>query len=224
MARLVELFAPGDDIVVDLFAGSGSTAHGVMKRSAEDGSHRSFVMVQLAEACDPKSEAFKAGFETISELAMERIRRGGARLLEDSPRWGGDVGFRVLRVDDSTIRDVLRVPDEVEQKGLPLYTDSVKSDRTEEDLLFQVLIDWGLDLALPITTESLDGQEVFVVDDGALIACFADAVTPEVVSAIAERQPLRAVFRDSAFENDAARINAEQMFAEKSAGTDVKAI
>jgi adenine-specific DNA-methyltransferase len=224
MARLVELFARGDDVVMDLFAGSGSTAHGVMKQSSQDNSHRSFVMVQLAEACDPKSEAFKEGFGTIAELAMERIRRSGAQLLEESPTWRGDVGFRVLRMDDSNLGDVLQTPDEIEQEGLALFTDTVKPDRTSDDLLFQILLHWGLDLAASIATEYLGEREITIVDNGALIAYFAKPVTIEIATAIAERQPLRAVFRDAAFESDADRINAEQIFSEKSPGTDVKVI
>ena len=224
LMRIVEIACGPDGVVLDFFAGSGTTAHAVMASNAKDGGARRFVMVQLAEACDPKSEAFKAGFETISDLAMERIRRAGAQLVEGSLLGRGDVGFRVLRVDDTNIRDVLRTPDELEQEELALYTNSLKADRTDEDLLFQVLLDWGLDLAAPIATESLADQTVSVVDDGALIACFADPVTVEVISAIAERQPLRAVFLDSAFESDADRINAEQVFREKSPVTEVKAI
>lgn len=224
LMRIVEIACGPDGVVLDFFAGSGTTAHAVMAANAKDGGARRFMMVQLAEACDPKSQAFKAGFETISGLAMERIRRAGAKLAEGSLLGQRDVGFRVLRVDDSNIRDVLRTPDDLAQDELPLYTNSVKADRTDEDLLFQVLLDWGLDLAAPVATESLAEETVSVVDDGALIACFADPVTVEVVSAIADRQPLRAVFRDSAFESDADRINAEQIFREKAPGTEVKAI
>lgn len=157
---------------------------------------------------------------------MERIRRAGTRIAGGDLALTGavDVGFRVLRVDTTNMTDVLRTPDEVEQGELALYTSSVKPGRTAEDLLFQVIVDWGLDLSLPVTTESIEGRGVFIVDEGALIACFADSVGPKVVSAIAERQPLRAVFRDSAFESDADRINAEQVFRERSPRTEVKAI
>jgi adenine-specific DNA-methyltransferase len=224
LMRIVEIACGPHGVVLDFFAGSGTTAHAVMACNAKDGGARRFILVQLDEACDPKSEAGKAGFETISDLAMERIRRAGAQMGEGSLLERGDVGFRLLRVDDTNIRDVLRTPDELEQEELSLYTNSIKADRTDEDLLFQVLLDWGLDLAAPISTESLAEQTVSVVDDGALIACFADAVTLEVISAIAERQPLRAVFRDSAFESDADRINAEQIFREASPATEVKSI
>ena len=155
---------------------------------------------------------------------MERIRRAGSQFVEGSLLEEQDVGFRVLSVDDSNLSDILRTPDELKQDELALYTSSLKADRTDEDLLFQVLLDWGLDLAAPVASESLAERTVFVADDGALIACFADAVSVEVVSAIAERQPLRAVFRDSAFETDADRINAEQIFRERSPGTELKAI
>lgn len=224
LARIVEIGCGTEGIVLDFFAGSGTTAHAVMTSNAKDGGARRFIMVQLDEACDPKSEASKAGFETISDLAMERIRRAGAQLAEGSLLGGADVGFRVLRVDDTNIRDVLRTPDELGQEELALYTNSLKADRTDEDLLFQVLLDWGLDLASPIATQSIANQTASIVDDGALVACFADRVTVDAISAIADRQPLRAVFRDSAFETDADRINAEQVFREKSPGTEVKSI
>jgi adenine-specific DNA-methyltransferase len=224
LARMVEIACDRNGIVLDFFAGAATMAHAVMASNAKDAGSRRFVMVQLAEPCDPRSEAAKAGFETISKLAMERIRRAGAQLVEDNPEWHGDIGFRAFSVDHTGTRDILRTPDEVRQEELALYTDSIRDDRSGDDLLFQVLLSWGLDLALPISTESLGDREIHVVDDGALVACFAESITPEVVAAIAARQPLRAVFRDSAFESDADRINAEQVFAERSPGTDVKTI
>lgn len=212
------------DIVLDYFAGSCTTAHAVMAANASDGGHRHFVMVQLAEPCDPKSEASKHGFPTVSALGMERIRRAGAKLLAATPGWHGDAGFRVLRVDTPNLNDVLSTPEELAQSELGLYTDNLKSDRTGEDLLVQVLLDWGLELTMPITSEVVDGKQVFIVEDDALVACFADVVSAKIVSALAERQPLRAVFRDSGFATDADRINAEQIFAERSPTTHMKSI
>jgi adenine-specific DNA-methyltransferase len=215
-----------DDIVLDFFAGSGSTAHAVLARNALDGGRRRFILVQISEPTDPKSEAAKSGFATIADLSKERIRRAAAKIVKDAglSAEGLDVGFRVLKVDTTNMADVLRTPDALGQAELDLYTDSVKPDRTSEDLLFQVLLDWALELTMPIVVDQIDGRDVFIVEDGALIACFDNKVSAAVVREIASREPLRAVFRDSGFATDADRINAEQMFAEVSPTTDVKAI
>jgi adenine-specific DNA-methyltransferase len=230
------------DVVLDLFAGSASTIDGLFTQCVEDGMQRRFIAVQVAE--DMRESALKASGPakailenaiaftdangrpaTVAEIAKERIRRAGRRIRDErKAELGLDLGFRVLRVDVSNMSDVLRTPDATDQDELALYTDSVKADRTGEDLLFQVLIDWGLELTMPIQSEVVDGQQIFVVEDDALIACFADEVSDKVVNAIAERQPLRAVFRDSGFAKDADRINAEQIFAERSPATDVKTI
>jgi adenine-specific DNA-methyltransferase len=218
--------AKDDALVLDFFAGSGSTAHAVLAQNAADNGRRTFILVQLDEAAESASEAAKAGYATIADLAKERIRRGGAKVAQEAgpAAQGLDTGFRVLRVDSTNITDVLRTPDALVQDELYLFTDSVKPYRTGEDLLFEVLLDWGLELSMPIAVEHIDGHEVFVVEDGALIACFADGVSPAVVREIAGREPLRAVFRDAGFAADADRINAEQVFAEVSPATDVKAI
>ncbi len=218
--------AKSDAIVLDFFAGSGSTADAVLSLNAVDGGQRRFVVVQLDEPVAPDSTAAKAGYETISGIAKERIRRAGRRVTADAGLLadGLDVGFRVLKVDTTNLTDVLRTPEHLPQTDLPLFTDSVKPGRTGEDLLFQVLLDWGLELTMPIVAEVVDGREVFVVEDGALIACFDDKVSPVVVREIAAREPLRAVFHDSGFATDADRINAEQVFAEVSPATDVKVI
>ena len=222
LARWFTLVTSGDPdaIVLDFFAGSGSTAHAVMEMNAADGGRRKFVLVQLPEET-PKSE-----FPNIASAARERIRRAASTIgsrdgLVDS---GLDLGFRSLRVDSSNRADVLRGADDTEQLELGALEPSVVAGRTGGDLLFQVLLDWGLELSLSITRDDVDGHEVFVVDDGALIACFTESVTPDVVRAIAKRGPLRAVFRDDAFGSDAARINAEQIFRELSPSTEVKAI
>lgn len=211
-----------DDIVLDFFAGSGTTAHAVIQANASDGGSRRYIVVQLGEQCEDGSEAAKQGFATIADIAKERVRRAGqgARSLSSDL----DVGFRVLRVDTTNMADTMRTPEESEQGQLGLSIDSVKSDRTGEDLLFQVLLDWGLEITLPISSERIAGGHVFVVDDGALIACFDKQVDLDVVRQVATREPLRAVFLDAGFATDDARINAEQIFREVSPSTDVKTI
>lgn len=223
IARLVEIGCGPDGIVLDFFAGSCTTAHAVMALNARDGGRRRFVLVQLAEECDPKSEALKAGFVTVSELGAERIRRAGLT-LSSSAVTSIDLGFRMLKVDTTNMATVLSAPDETHQTQLDLNIESVKSDRTGEDLLFQVLLDWGLELTLPISSERIAGRHVFVVDDGALIACFEKPISLDLVQALAKREPLRAVFLDAGFGSDDARINAEQIFREVSPSTDVKTI
>jgi adenine-specific DNA-methyltransferase len=213
------------DIVLDFFSGSATTAHAVMTVNTRDGGNRRHVQVQFAE---PVTQGDGDPGTTIADLARKRIVHAGqsvlASLREPGERANLDVGFRVLRVDSTNMVDVLRTPEDLGQDDLFRYADSVKPDRTGEDLLFQVLLDRGLQLTTPIAVETIDGREVFTVEDGALIACFAEQVSPAVVQEIAHRQPLRAVFRDSGFDTDATRINAEQVFAEISPATDVKAI
>ena len=212
-----------EDIVLDFFAGSGSTAHAVLAQNSVDGGDRRYVLVQVAEAVPESSVASKAGYSTIPQIARIRIDRASEVLKDDGPT-AIDFGYRYLRVDTSTSNDVLRTPDETGQADLGLLEGSVKADRTSEDLLFQVLLDWGLELSLPIEQVEVAGQDAVVVDDGALVACFESSVTAETVRAIADLKPLRAVFRDSAFDSDKDRINAEQIFAEVSPDTDVKVI
>ncbi|MCA9111720.1 MAG: site-specific DNA-methyltransferase, partial [Planctomycetaceae bacterium] len=224
LGRLIEIgCAEPRGIVMDFFAGSCTTAHAVMSANARDDGERRFVMVQVAEACDPTSAAFKAGFSTVASLGTERIRRAGKVISEESDK-DLDVGFRLLRVDSTNMTDVLRAPDGTEQEQIAMYEDSVKAGRQGEDLLFQVLLDSGLELSLPIDCERSGGCEVLTVDGGALIACFDSNIEVDFVREIASREPLRAVFRDSAFATDADRINAEQIFAEVSPSTDVKVI
>lgn len=228
MQRIVQLatHAQGEEIVLDFFAGSGTMAHAVMAQNALDGGSRRFVMVQLDEAPDSKSDAAKAGYESIAQICRDRILRAGAKVLADSGLVGDslDVGFRALAVESTNMADTLRVPDEIDQRALEGFEDSVKPDRSGEDLLFQVLLDWGLELTMSIKVETVAGFEVFVVEEGAVIACFENETSPELVRAVAKREPLRAVFRDSGFTSDDARINAEQVFREISPATDVKVI
>lgn len=212
-----------NDIVLDFFAGSGPSAHGLLSLNAEDGGNRRFIAVQIAEAL-PAADA-KAG--SIADFARSRLRNVGAELTTGATaheKWNRDVGFRVLKTDSSNMTDVFYRPDEVTQDLLFGQIDSVKADRTDEDLLFQVLIDWGVELSLPINRETLHGKTVYSVDGNALIACFEPGVTDDLVKDIAARAPLRAVFRDTSFARDADRINAEQLFRQLSPGTELKAI
>jgi adenine-specific DNA-methyltransferase len=207
--------------VLDFFAGSGTTGDAVMRMNAVDGGARRFLLTQLDEPAEGVD-----GFTNIAELSRARLRRAGARLLagDHHDDWDSDVGFRVLCVDTTNMADVLRAPDEAEQTQLDLSVQSVKPDRTGEDLLFQVLLSWGLELSLPISVEQINGHEVMVVDGGAVIACFDKQVDLEVVRQIAKREPLRAVFLDAGFRSDDARINAEQIFREVSPSTEVRTI
>ncbi len=224
--RILRLVTDRDSIVLDFFAGSSTTAHAVMKLNAEDGGNRKFIMVQLPEECDKKSEAFKTGYKTIAEISKERIRRAGAKILEGECHkdWNKDVGFRVLKVDSSNMADVYYSPDQVTQGSLDLLVDNIKADRTDEDLLFQVLLDWGVDLTLPIRKETIQGKSVFFVDDDALVACFDLRINEALIKELAIKEPLRVVFRDDGFESDAVKINAEQIFKQVSPHTEVKAI
>jgi adenine-specific DNA-methyltransferase len=228
LARWFDLVSGSDQnaIFLDFFAGSGSSAHAVLQLNAIDGGSRSFIAVQLDEETPHKSEARLAGFDNIAEIARERIRRAGEKVRHQAGLSGAslDVGFRALRIDSTSMADVLRRPEDTEQLMLDTLASSVKTDRSSEDLLFQVLLDWGLELTMPISVEKVAGQEVFVVEGGVVIGCFDDQVSADVVRAIAKLRPLRAVFRDSGFGSDDERINAVQVFRETSPATDVKAI
>lgn len=224
--ELVRMATGGGSIVLDFFAGSGTTAHAVMAQNAEDGGKRKFIMVQIAEPTPDGSEARKAGFSTVVQITKERIRRAGRKILEGETHadWNRDVGFRVLKVDTSNMKDVYYRPDELKQSDLLDMVDNVKEGRTAEDLLFQVLVDWGVDLTLPIRSETVQGKSVFFVDDNALIACFDRGVTEDLVKELAGHEPLRVVFRDNGFVSDAVKINVEQIFRQLSPTTDVKSI
>lgn len=214
------------DVVMDFFAGSGTTADAVLRANAKDGNDRAWILVQLPEELPATSEAAKQGYCSIAELARERVRRAATKTSDHAGLAAGrlDVGFRAMRVDTTNMVDVLRTPDETVQYALTGMERSVKSDRTGEDLLFQVLLDWGLQLTMSISVEQVYSHEVFIVEDGALVACFDAGIGLDLVRAIAKRKPLRAVFRDSGFSSDADQINAEQIFAEMSPATDVKVI
>ena len=223
---LLPQITSNQDLIIDFFAGSSVTAHAVMQLNAEDGGNRKFVMVQLPEPCDEKSEAFKAGYKNIADISKERIRRAGKKILEGECRegWNKDIGFRVLKVDSSNMADVYYTPDAIDQGQLKIFTDNIKPDRKSEDLLFQVLLDWGVDLSLPIRKETIQGKTVFFVDENALVACFDTGVNEDLVKELAGFEPLRVVFRDNGFVSDAVKINVEQIFKQMSPGTDVKSI
>ncbi len=221
LRRVIEYLTGPEDVVVDFFAGSGSTGHAVLDLNARTGSKRRFILAQVAEPVPADSIAAAFGFSLISEIARDRLRRVGNAANKAS---GVDTGFRMLRVDTTNLADTGATADGLMQWELNAMIDSVKSDRTDEDLLFQVLLDWGLDLAEPITVEEVEGRRVLSVADDALIACFANEITDDVVQAVAKRHPLRTVFLDAGFASDAARINAEQIFREVSPETEVRAI
>lgn len=235
MKILVEQTTKQHDIVLDFFAGSGATAHAVMDQNALDGGRRRFILVQIPEVLDPNNSEQKTAADycdklgkprNIAELTKERLRRvgGNAARAENDTDHLVDVGFRVLKIDTSNMQDVYYRPDEVDQKDLLAAVDNIKADRTAEDLLFQVLVDWGVDLTLPIRRETVQGKTVFFVDDNALVACFETGVTEDFVKELARHEPLRVVFRDNGFVSDAVKINVEQIFRQLSPATDVKSI
>jgi adenine-specific DNA-methyltransferase len=227
------------DIVLDMFAGSGSALHAVWELNLAAGIEAHFIGIQVAEDLNESLKTAKGAAKqittnairmlgelgkpaTVAEIGKQRLRLAGDKLRDKAAML--DVGFRSVKVDTTNMADVLRTPDATDQQALAGLEDSVKPGRSAEDLLFQVLLDWGLDLAMPLSTETIEDHEVFVVEDDALIACFDTEVSPELVRALAKRGPLRAVFRDSGFASDDARINADQVFREISSSTDVKAI
>lgn len=212
--QLLPLASDKDSIVLDFFSGCATTAHAVMQLNAEDGGHRKFIMVQLPEKCDEASEAYKAGYKTICEIGKERIRRAGEKIKAESPLMTQDldVGFRVLKLDDTNMKDVYYAPDEYDQEMLAGLESNIKDNRTDLDLLFGCLIDWGLPLSLPYTLEQIDGCTVHTYNDGDLIACFDANVPESAVKEIAQRKPLRAVFRDAGFASSPEKINVFEIF------------
>jgi adenine-specific DNA-methyltransferase len=212
--QLLPLASDKDSIVLDFFSGSATTAHAVMQLNAEDGGHRKFIMVQLPEPCDEASEAYKAGYKNICEIGKERIRRAGDKIKSESPMTTQDldIGFRVLKLDDSNMKDVYYAPDDYDQGMLAGLESNIKDDRTDLDLLFGCLIDCGLPLSLPYKSEQIDGCTVHTYNDGDLIACFDANIPESVVKEIAQRRPLRAVFRDSGFASSPEKINVFEIF------------
>ena len=214
LQKAVQIGTVKDSIILDFFSGSATTAHAVMQLNAEDGGHRKFIMVQLPEKCDESSEAYKAGYKNICEIGKERIRRAGDKIRSESPMTTQDldIGFRVLKLDDTNMKDVYYAPDDYDQGMLAGLESNIKDDRTDLDLLFGCLIDWGLPLSLPYQSEQIDGCTVHTYNDGDLIACFDANIPESVVKEIAKRKPLRAVFRDSGFASSPEKINVFEIF------------
>ena len=211
---LISTSSEEGDVILDFFSGSATTAHAVMQLNAEDGGHRKFIMVQLPEKCDETSEAYKAGYKNICEIGKERIRRAGDKIKSESPLTTQDldIGFRVLKLDDTNMKDVYYAPDDYDQGMLAGLESNIKDDRTDLDLLFGCLINWGLPLSLPYKSEQIDGCTVHTYNDGDLIACFDANIPESVVKEIAKRKPLRAVFRDSGFASSPEKINVFEIF------------
>ncbi|MDX2352369.1 site-specific DNA-methyltransferase [Stutzerimonas xanthomarina] len=233
----------GDDIVLDFYAGSGSTAHAVMELNRSSGSSCRWMLVQIAEDLHETLAVATGAAKkitqnairflsdlgrptTISEISKERIRRAGNMILKGqvSDGWNKDIGFRVLQVETSNMKDVYYTPDAISQDLLSSQVDNIREDRTPEDLLFQVLLDWGVDLALPISQETIAGKQVFFVDGNALVACFDKGIDENFVKQIAEHKPLRVVFRDNGFASDSVKINVEQLFKLLSPMTEIKTL
>ena len=210
-----------DAIILDFFSGSATTAHAVMQLNAEDKGHRKFIMVQLPEETDEKSEAYKAGYKNICEIGKERIRRAGKKIKEDSPLTTQDldIGFRVLKCDTSNMKEVYYTPAEYEASLFSSLEDNIKEDRTPEDLLFQVMLDLGVLLSSKIEETTIAGKKVFNVEDNYLIACFDSDVTEETIKAIAKQKPYYFVMRDSSMANDSVATNFDQIFATYSPDT-----
>ena len=220
MLRMIT-FDDNEAFVLDFFAGSSTTAHATMQYNAETKGNRKFIMVQLPEETDEKSEAYKAGYKNICEIGKERIRRAGAKIKEENGLTAQnlDTGFRVLKCDTSNMKEVFYKPDEVEQSIFDNYASNIKEDRTPEDLLFQVMLDLGVLLSSKIEETTINGCKVFNVANGFLYACFDNNISDDVVTTIAKQQPYYAVFRDSGMESDSVLTNFDQIFASISPST-----
>ena len=210
--RCIQLYSDSDSVILDFFSGSATTAHAVMQLNAEDGGKRKFIMVQLPEKTDEKSEAYKAGYKNICEIGKERIRRAGKKIKEESPLTTQDLdtGFRVLKLDSSNMQDVYYTPAEFNERDL--FEDNIKSDRTEEDLLFQTMIELGIELSAKIEQTQIAGKTVWNVSDGYLMACFDEAVNETTITEIAKQQPYYFVMRDKSLASDNVADNFEQIF------------
>ncbi len=211
------------DIILDFFAGSSTTAHAVMQLNAEDGGNRKFIMVQLPEETDEKSEAYKAGYKNIAEIGKERIRRAGKKIKEET---GADIdyGFRVYKLDSSNMKDVYYRPNDVEQSQIDLFEENVKDGRTDEDLVAQVMLDWGLPLSLPIEQMMIENKKVYAVAGDSLYCCFDKGVDESFAKEVAKHKPLRIVFRDSGFSSDTSKENVKQLLKQLSPETEMKVL
>lgn len=230
--RIIDMCTDSESIVLDFFAGSGTTAHALMQANKDDGGKRRFILVQAAEPCSEKSQAIKDGFLTVADICKKRIFLAGAKISDQAGHHDLDNGFRTFFVDNSCMSDIYYSPEAVIQNDLFSQVENIKVDRTDEDLLFQVMLDWGVDLSLPIQRETLDGKTVFFVDaqsdktQGALVACFdkTGGINDNFIKQLATFTPLRLVFRDAGFSSDATKINVEQLLKQLSPATDVKTI
>lgn len=209
---LLSLGTSSDSLVLDFFSGSATTAHAVMQLNAEDGGKRKYIMVQLPEQTPEKSEACNAGYNTICEIGKERIRRAGTKIQAEHPEATIDTGFRVLRLDSSNMEEVYFEPAALSQENIFAQVDSVKYDRTELDLLFGCMVDWGVQLSYPLRKEEVAGKHLHIVNEGALVACFDEEINIEAISHIAEMKPLRVIFRESCFATDADKLNIYEQF------------
>mgnify|MGYP000941115973 FL=1 len=214
---LLNIASTSDSLILDFFSGSATTAHAVMQLNAEDGGKRKYICVQLPEETPEGSEARKSGYATIPEIAKERIRRAGRKIKEESQLTTQDLdtGFRVFRIDSGNYKDVTMQPNEYDQQMLDFFVDNIKADRTDLDLLFGAMLAWGVQLSLPMTTEEVDGCKIYAVDGNGLVACFAENISENVVQAMAAKQPLRVLFRDSCFDEDKTKINIFERFKQQ---------
>lgn len=210
--RLLAFTLKTDSLVLDFFSGSATTAHAVMQLNAEDGGNRKFIMVQLPEETDEKSEAYKNGYKNICEIGKERIRRAGDKIMQETGKTDLDIGFRVLKVDDSNMQDVYYKPSELKQADLLSSIDNIKADRTPLDLLFGVMVEWGVSLSLPLQEVKVGENTIHIVGDNDLVACFDRNVSTATITKMAELNPTRVVFRDSCFEKDDEKINMFEIF------------
>ena len=226
LQQFVESGTSSDDIVLDFFSGSASSAQAIMNLNAKDQGKRKYIMVQLPEPCDENSEAYKSGYKNICEIGKERIRRAGRKIKEESPLTTQDldVGFRVFKLDDTNMQDVYYSAGDYSQGMLPMLESNIKPDRTDLDLLFGCLLEWGLPLSLPYSSETIEGCTVHNYNDGDLIACFDENIPDSVIKEIAKKQPIRAVFRDSSFVNSPSKINVGEIFKLLAPDTRVKVI
>lgn len=223
---LLSLYGKKDSLILDFFGGSGTTGHSVYLQNAEDGGNRKFILCTLDEEVADKSVAKEAGYETIDQISRERIRRAAAKIQEEHPELVGkqDFGFKAYKLDSSNFKDVSARPDQFIQGELFDSVSNIKEGRSGLDLLFQVMLTWGMELSLAIDLEKVAGAEIYDVDQGSLMACFEDEISEEVIRHIAQAQPLRAVFRDSSFANSADKINVSEIFKELSPHTKVKVV
>lgn len=221
---MIQLASNKDSIILDFFAGSSTTAHAVMHFNAQDGGNRKYILVQVAEPCNENGPAYKSGFPTISEIGKERIRRAAKKIRKDHPNAKFDHGFRVLKLADSNMNEVYYSAHAYDQNMLSMLESNIKPDRTDLDLLFSCLLEWGLPLSLPYSFEKIQGYTVHTYNDGDLIACFDENVSESVIKEIADRQPLRAVFRDSSFADSPSRINVGEIFKLLAPDTRIKVI